>query len=823
MVGRSFEKTENQYLTENSGTSNPIPQQQGGLFNEGGDLEQIKNVQFLKALYRPRPDGSTVAVCSKSGDPNEGGWTALKAMKGVSLLPSNNNYANCSTFYPVEDADFNVKKENFAALHVVVLDDIGTKIPWSQLNGIKPTWVIETSPGNCQLGFGMKEPVTDIERAEALINAVISAGFSDKGMSGVSRWYRVPNAINGKEKYLRNGQPFRCRLHTWNPDARYTVEELDQYFKLNLLSSSPAKEPHADSSAVLQVAAPAQSNQPVIKMLKEMGLYKNEIAPGKYAITCPWVAEHTDALDDGTAYFEPNKEFPQGGFKCHHSHDYDTHDFLRYLGLERPTIKLVAGNLDSIVDECEKIIAESGEFYYFGGMIGRITESFSFEPLNLPNLMRELSKQISFLKFNEKKDGWFPCDLAEKYGRALLEEARFKHIPELKGIVRQPYFRDIDGELVTTPGYDPESKLYGIFDPGEFVRKDPTREEAEISLKLLRDLLSEFSFASPDDEAIALNAIFTAAVRSFLDLAPGFHVHASTIASGKSYLCELISLFSSGGSSEKVTYPKTSDEATKMLLSLFLTNPASIEFDDMDGGWKPHSIIKQMFTSPTVTGRILGVSKTAKVATRSLILGSGNNVKPERDLLRRVLTIHLDPKVETPATIKYANNPVATLKAHRGEYVMAVINIIESWQKAERPRTDMVEIASYNGLWTEYCRQPLAWLGISDPAKVMIEQINLDPDKEALGELLRTWFNSFGNTPTTVRKAVDSISEYGKVGQADFREELDEALQELPVMERDNVNKKKLGWFLSKNENKIVDGLKFIKTRADGRTAWMVI
>ena len=89
------------------------------------------------------------------------------------------------------------------------------------------------------------------------------------------------------------------------------------------------------------------------------------------------------------------------------------------------------------------------------------------------------------------------------------------------------------------------------------------------------------------------------------------------------------------------------------MLSLLLSGTAVIEFDDMDTDWIPHGIMKRMLTAEYVSDRILGVSKTATVSTRTLFLGSGNNVGPIRDLLRRVLTIHLDPRCSTPATIAY--------------------------------------------------------------------------------------------------------------------------------------------------------------------------
>ena len=88
-------------------------------------------------------------------------------------------------------------------------------------------------------------------------------------------------------------------------------------------------------------------------------------------------------------------------------------------------------------------------------------------------------------------------------------------------------------------------------------------------------------------------------------------------------------------------------------LSIIINKQGFIEFDDMDTDWIPHGTIKRMLTAEHITDRILGISKTATVSTRTLFLGSGNNVGPIRDLLRRVLTIHIDPRCATPATMTY--------------------------------------------------------------------------------------------------------------------------------------------------------------------------
>lgn len=102
--------------------------------------------------------------------------------------------------------------------------------------------------------------------------------------------------------------------------------------------------------------------------LKARKLYKSALGAGKHDVTCPWVHEHTDQLDTGTAYFEPSELFQAGGFKCQHSHGdkYRLTAFLEFLGLSfsdakhKPTIRIVAGELARIVETAEKELAGTG-------------------------------------------------------------------------------------------------------------------------------------------------------------------------------------------------------------------------------------------------------------------------------------------------------------------------------------------------------------------------------------------------------------------------------------------------------------------------------
>ena len=71
----------------------------------------------------------------------------------------------------------------------------------------------------------------------------------------------------------------------------------------------------------------------------------------------------------GTAYFEPDDNWPIGGFKCLHGHcaDRNIHDLLSFLGIEvnaarmKPTIHVMPGEIHRVVDAAERELAYRGD------------------------------------------------------------------------------------------------------------------------------------------------------------------------------------------------------------------------------------------------------------------------------------------------------------------------------------------------------------------------------------------------------------------------------------------------------------------------------
>ena len=574
---------------------------------------------------------------------------------------------------------------------------------------------------------------------------------------------------------------------------------------------------------------PKPELNPVIKALIEGGGYLSDLGKGMHAITCTKMQEHGAERGSQTIYMVPNGKFPDGHLLCQHDHEEGVtlNHLLAHLGVRytaarhRSRIRFLPGELPAVIRAIETELAKLDRFYHMQGTLVSVELDANgnrvVTPVAEQMLTQVLASCIDFEKYDRRTTEVTPCDPHPRYVNMLLNQRHYEILPQLNGIARQPYFlQSLSGNTVlcVKEGYNASSGLLGAFHGQDYALPEPTMANALEALGLLLDLISEFHFVSPIDRAVALSAMFTGVFRAGIGLAPGFHVRAPVFASGKSLLCQLIGLFAGPQSNQKISYPVSSEEATKVILSALLGAPAVIEFDDMTQDWIPHGVINRLFTSEWITDRILGVSRMATVSTRVLVLGSGNNVGPVRDLSRRVLICDLDPRCDNPAALSYSKDPVDMVRMNRAKYVSAVLTVVQAWFAAGAPKAAVPTIASFGGEWTDYCRAPLIWLGQADPVQAFFEQLRKDPDVEILRRLLTQWNRAFGGDPKSMRDAMNELIKHP---------DLHDAIAEYPVMERGEVNRQKFGWILKRNANRMVDGLMFERVDASERTAWRVV
>ncbi len=797
-----------------------------------GETVSLGNADFIEAVFRDLPEGAHPLVISFGGDPDR--QKSWPAWPWPAALPAHhNNFFALGSYYPGEDGVVRRRKTHFAALHAVLLDDLGTKASLDRLGGFELSWLIETSPGNFQGGIILDPPLTGAPAATRLLNAIVDAGLCDPGATGpMTRAARLPVGTNTK---ARLAEPFPHRVAAWRPEARYSAEEIVFALELDMRPAGrpKAEKPHRGAPAAANdqddVYVPRPDENPVLAALKSRGLYKTALGEARHDVTCPWVTEHTGAIDHGTAYCEPDDGFPLGGFSCLHGSCASRHirDLLGYLAVPvgdarcKPIIRVIGGEIHRVVERAEAELAGRGRHFQAGGLIVSVathpeTRDPHIHPTSSPALTAELARAATWERYDARSGAWVRIDPPVRHVAVLYDVQRYQHLPPLAGLARQPYFRD-DGSLVTSSGYDERSQLFGVFDPREFpVPRNPNRGDAERALDTLLGLLTEFRFAAAHDRSAALSALLTATVRPALPAAPLYLATAPVMASGKSYLCKLITAFAGPGPSAPSSYPADGAEATKALLALLLTSPAVIEFDDMTTDLLPHGAMNRVLTEQRISDRILGETKVVAVSTRATFLASGNNVAPVRDMRRRVITIQIDPRCQTPATISYQHGPVEEVRRHRGRYVAAVLTIIEAWRRAGCARADVPSIATYGGAWADYCRHPLIWLGQPDPATALLEQLKHDPDADVLGRMLSLWVERFGYQAIALRDVLARIA---------FQDELEDAFREV-AEEKGSINRNRLGWWIKRHAGRIVDGFKFCRAESSGsgkRVLWCVL
>jgi hypothetical protein len=283
----------------------------------------LTNAAFLIAAFRACTESEAPWVAGFPGDPahtDPRSWGGRPILKGVPpfIRPANNNYICVSTFRRDADGSWRRRKANFAAMHSVMIDDIGTKVPRDRVV-LEPSVLVETSPGNFQAWYFLDPPETDPARADLLVKRMIAAGLSvdakDPGMRGGTRYGRLPVGCNAKAAYVeRLGTPFIQRVESCN---------LERYVSLDAIATAYGLDLRPEPVKLYRSLSPNAAADTLIADLSGLGLYIEPLAgiDNAHRIVCPWVHEHTGQDASGTVYFAPAEANGwHGGFKCHHGH-----------------------------------------------------------------------------------------------------------------------------------------------------------------------------------------------------------------------------------------------------------------------------------------------------------------------------------------------------------------------------------------------------------------------------------------------------------------------------------------------------------------------
>jgi len=252
--------------------------------------------------------------------------TALDRTKKANAL-----YFGTSTCRRDADGKLYNRKALFKRLAVVVLDDIGTKVPFDKIpESAPPTYKLETSAGNFQYGYVLSEDLTDLPAATALIQLLYSAGYSDEGGKMPTKLVRLPEGVNGK---LGVKCGFVNKLHfmdgpKWSPSDLIDAFDIPTTWDAVLADAEDAvKRVHPRSigtspwsGAIPEAPSLSGIVDPVLEWMYEQDMVVQDLGAW-VTIQCPWNYAHTSG--DNFAGYAPvgRGEFGEyRAFNCFHGH-----------------------------------------------------------------------------------------------------------------------------------------------------------------------------------------------------------------------------------------------------------------------------------------------------------------------------------------------------------------------------------------------------------------------------------------------------------------------------------------------------------------------
>src|SRR5262249_27313340 len=213
---------------------------------------------------------------------------------------------------------------------------------------------------------------------------------------------------------------------------------------------------------------------------------------------------------------------------------------------------------------------------------------------------------------------------------------------------------------------------------------------------------------------------------------PAFCFTAPRAGTGKTLLAQCI-LQLSGMEPNAIPQTKNEEELRKRFLAALRQGKPGILFDNIRGAVESASV-EAFLTTRTFTDRPLRHSRMLTLPTNIMFLMTGNHFQPAGDLWRRLLTIRLDAKTDTPERRIFELEPLEHCRVHRQEIIAAGLALLRGFISAGKPRSTHDKLGTFER-WDDLIRQCVIWIGkegIADVVDPTLHQAR--PDTPDLGQ-----------------------------------------------------------------------------------------
>jgi hypothetical protein len=506
-----------------------------------------------------------------------------------------------------------------------------------------------------------------------------------------------------------------------------------------------------------------------------------------------------------------------GGRPFIYSH---AHGGRRYALKRSPkTIQILAGESARCTDEISQYLSEQGEVYERGQALLEINQDGQSGILDTAGIKYLAGSVCNLVRFDKRSNSFKPTDLTDTIAQLIVGRGGKGIFRKLNGIISAPTMTP-GGRIVSTPGYDKETGLLLLIESESVqpqIDMQPNNAAVQAAFTRLWHPVKDFPFDGDVSRSCMLAAMLTAVVRPCFPTAPAFGFDAPTQGAGKTKLAQCAAALATGRV-ESLSPPPCNDEETRKNIATALAkNRSTLLFDNIESQLKS-PVLAALLTSRVWSDRLLGGNKEIEAANRMLILVTGNNLAPVGDIVRRLLTVRVDPLVEAGEVWKreFALDPLDYIVRNRRRLVSAALTLLCGYIAAGRPKVATGRIASFEE-WDDLVRQTVAWLaqegipGLCDPIARLTEAAAADPEAMRLAALAQQWHGKYGSVAQPLSDVIDCRDLYG-------------ALKEVAADRRGDLNSKMLAAYLRKHLGKIVGGYKF--ERLQGRahiSLWRIV
>lgn len=495
----------------------------------------------------------------------------------------------------------------------------------------------------------------------------------------------------------------------------------------------------------------------------------------------------------------------------------------------RRRIKHRPGQLPKILDQLGLSLSESCEnlFSYTGrlvrvyaapesasGGVHRPRGALVLHPVDGSHLTELATAAAIHERWDARAEEDLECDCPRRIADAYLARGNWPELRPLAGFIEAPTIT-LDGRLIHAPGHDSETGLFQACAaiPGwSAPPAKPTRANAQAALDVLLDLVKDFPFVADEDRAAVVAGIITGLLRRVLPAAPLLAITAPTPGTGKTLIAETFAIIATGRRASVLSLGHDDAEAEKRLAGVLLAGDAVIALDNIERPLKG-DLLCQVATQQFVRLRPLGASGMLSIPTHALMVATGNNLSIVGDLKRRVALIRMDSGQERPEQRTFSRDHLEDVFARRGELIRAALTLPLAYLAAGAPAIEGMHPIGGFEQWDRMVRRPLAWLGLPDPLKASESLREQDPDLEGMRLLLGAWRDAFPDKPKTAAELVTAGMTAGGEIDTIKREALHDALQ---LVCNEKPNARRLGYWLRRHQDRIVDGMQVKQGGSDG-------